>query len=149
MCIWGAPLKALVLPRNKQARAETLHRDILMVKMCCETGRFFAGSSSCADWAAALHGAAAGTPHTSPTRLRRDGAHSPAQLLKTNPSWLLQLHQLSAPRYLMSWSSCPWAPLSLTLAGPSPLSRQPAPATHRVLRYVSLLRDFTSTLLVF
>lgn len=38
-------------------------------------------------------------------RLHREGAHSPAQQMKTNPSWLLQLHQLSATRYLMSWSS--------------------------------------------
>lgn len=37
-------------------------------------------------------------------RLHREGAHSPAQeQMKTNLSWLLQLHQLSATRFVLMW----------------------------------------------
>jgi len=98
----------LVQPRNQQAEAEVLLRDVLTVGRVVRQAGFVAG---CSSWLAELlpsaeHAAGSWAPGTrlhvtTHGRLHREGAHSPARQMKTNPSWSLLLHQLSATRYFM------------------------------------------------
>lgn len=114
----------------------------------------FAGFSSRAARAAALCRACCRKPDSRDTaardathvRLHREGAHSPAQeQMKTNLSWLLQLHQLSATRYLTSWSSpvrelfYPY-PARQRLVEPSAVRLWSASVPYVVLGHVSPFR---------